>query len=69
MLYGKIPRGIDIDGLLSDLSANKTKKESIRNGSVYMIARIHEEQLKNENDRYILLNHKTLELVNKSHPL
>ena len=63
MLYGKIPRGIDIDGLLSDLRANKTKKESIRNGLVYMIARIHEEQLKNENDRYILLNHKTLERI------
>jgi|LauGreDrversion4_2_1035121.scaffolds.fasta_scaffold46679_1 hypothetical protein len=63
MLYGKIPRGIDIDGLLSDLRANKTKKEFIRNGLVYMIARIHEEQLKNENERFILLNHKTLERI------
>jgi hypothetical protein len=63
MLYGKIPRGIDIDGLLSNLRANKTKMEFIRNGLVYMIARIHDEQLKNENDKFILLNHKTLERI------
>lgn len=63
MLYGKIPRGLDFDGLLKDIRANKTKKEFIRNGLVYMIARIHDEQLKDEKDRFILLNHKTLERI------
>lgn len=63
MLYGKVPRNIDIEDLLQDIKANKTKKEFIRNGLVYMIARIHNEQLKSEKDRFILLNHKTLERI------
>lgn len=63
MLYGRIPRHIDIDGLVNTIRGNKTKKEFFRNGIVYMIARIHDEQLKDEDDNYVLINHKTIERI------
>jgi hypothetical protein len=62
-MYGRIPRNIDLEGLVNSIRGNKTKKEFIRNGIVYLISRIHNEQLKNINDNFIQLNHKTLERI------
>ncbi len=62
-MFGKIPREINVDGLLTNISGNKTKKESIRNGIIYMISRIHDEQKKDDEDNYVILNHKTLERI------
>lgn len=63
MMYGKIPRNIDVERLVNIIKGNKTKKESIRNGIVYMISRIHHEQLKSKGEKYTQLNHKTLERI------
>ena len=70
MLYGKIPRHIDIDGLVNTIRGNKTKRAYIRDGMVYMISRIHNEQLKKYQrqntknpDSFIKLNYKTLEQI------
>lgn len=63
MLYGRIPRNINLDGLVHSLRGNKTKKEFIRNGIVYVISKIHNQQLTNSNDNFIQLNHKTLERI------
>ena len=70
MIYGRIPRHIDLDRLVNSIGGNKTKKEYIRNGIVYIISRIHNEQLKwfqkqegKNYDKYVILNYKTLENI------
>jgi hypothetical protein len=63
MIYGRIPREINLDLLVSSIDGNITKREHIRNGIIYMISRIHNEQLKSKDDNFVILNHKTLERI------